>query len=82
MTATDLGKLQPHGDRWQLTFTRRLPHRPDKVWRALTEAEHLTAWFPTTIEGDLETGGKLRFSFPFEEARPWTGRCWPTTRPG
>jgi uncharacterized protein YndB with AHSA1/START domain len=46
-----------------LRFTRRLPHPPGKVWRALTEPEHLAAWFPTTIEGDLEPGSPLHFSF-------------------
>jgi uncharacterized protein YndB with AHSA1/START domain len=64
----DLGFLE-HGtnergaDEVTLRFTRRLPHPPAKVWRALTEPEHLAAWFPTTVEGDLEAGAPLRFSF-------------------
>jgi uncharacterized protein YndB with AHSA1/START domain len=62
------GQLRQHGDRWELVFTRRLPHRPDKVWRALTEPEHLAAWFPTTIEGERAPGAKLRFAFPFPDA--------------
>ena len=45
------GTLDRSGDRWALTFVRRLPHRPEKVWRALTEAEHLAAWFPSEIHG-------------------------------
>ncbi|MCW2567279.1 MAG: hypothetical protein JWN54_1376, partial [Mycobacterium sp.] len=47
-----LGALHDLGGRWQLRFTRRLPHPPQKVWRALTEPEHLAAWFPTEIRGD------------------------------
>jgi uncharacterized protein YndB with AHSA1/START domain len=49
--------------RWELTFVRRLAHPPEKVWRALTEAEHLAAWFPTDIEGDRAAGARLRFVF-------------------
>jgi uncharacterized protein YndB with AHSA1/START domain len=44
-------------------FERRLPHRPEKVWRALTEARELAQWFPATIEGEREKGALLRFVF-------------------
>ncbi|WP_394830708.1 hypothetical protein LVJ94_29790 [Pendulispora rubella] len=27
-------------------FERRLPHKPEKVWRALTEPRELAQWFP------------------------------------
>ncbi|UBU18638.1 SRPBCC domain-containing protein [Nonomuraea gerenzanensis] len=45
--------LHPDG-RTTLTLQRRLPHPPDKVWRAITRPEHLAAWFPAdvTIDGD------------------------------
>jgi uncharacterized protein YndB with AHSA1/START domain len=33
-----------------------------KVWRALTEDQHLAAWFPTTMEGERRSGAPLRFS--------------------
>jgi uncharacterized protein YndB with AHSA1/START domain len=56
------GTLEPVGDGWRLRFTRRLAHAPDKVWRALTEPEHLKAWFPDEISGDWTVGGKLFFS--------------------
>ena len=59
----DLGDLSSVGGRWQLRFRRRLPHPPTKVWRALTEPEHLRVWFPTDIEGDRAVGAKLRFPF-------------------
>ena len=44
-------------------FERRLPHRPEKVWRALTEAEELAHWFPATMDGEREVGASLRFAF-------------------
>ncbi len=56
------GTLEQAGGRWQLRFERVLPHPPGKVWRALTEEEHLKAWFPTTIEGELRPGAPLRFA--------------------
>ena len=57
------GQLEQAGDRWRLRFTREVPHPPEKVWRALTEPEHLAAWFPTAIEGERRTGAPLRFVF-------------------
>ena len=50
----------PEGPR--LRFTRRLGHPPEKVWRAITEPEHLKAWFPMPIVMDRwEPGAPLRF---------------------
>jgi uncharacterized protein YndB with AHSA1/START domain len=57
------GQLERTGDACRLRFTRRLPHPPDKVWRALTEPEHLRAWFPTDIDGERAAGAPLRFVF-------------------
>jgi uncharacterized protein YndB with AHSA1/START domain len=58
---SDLGTLDADGDDWMLTFTRRFPHPLDKVWRAVTEPEHLAAWFPQKIVGELRAGAPLRF---------------------
>ena len=69
----DLGTLEKTDGRWRLLFVRRLPHPPEKVWRALTEPEHLDAWFPTTIEGERTVGAKLRFAFPFDDAPDMNG---------
>lgn len=44
-------------------FERRLRHPPEKVWRALTEAKELAAWFPARMEGRREKGAPLRFVF-------------------
>ncbi len=37
MDDTALGTLTRQGDQWTLTFTRRLAHSREKVWRAVTE---------------------------------------------
>jgi uncharacterized protein YndB with AHSA1/START domain len=68
------GDLEHFDDgRWQLRFTRELRHPPEKVWRAITQPEHLAHWFPTTIEGDRAPGARLRFSFPGGQAPPMDG---------
>jgi uncharacterized protein YndB with AHSA1/START domain len=60
---SDYGELDRTGGRATVRFTRRLAHPPAKVWRALTEPEHLAAWFPTTIDGERAAGAKLSFAF-------------------
>lgn len=55
------GKLEQAGEQWRLRFTRELAHAPERVWRALTEHEHLQAWFPHTIVGEWTVGAPLRF---------------------
>jgi uncharacterized protein YndB with AHSA1/START domain len=61
MDDTDLGTLTRQGNRWMLTFTRRLAHPREKVWRAVTEPEHLAAWYPQEIVGERRAGAPLRF---------------------
>jgi uncharacterized protein YndB with AHSA1/START domain len=61
METADLGVLAKRGDRWTLTFTRRLPHPISKVWAAITEAEHLATWFPDEIVGERKAGAPLKF---------------------
>jgi uncharacterized protein YndB with AHSA1/START domain len=61
-------------------FERRLPHSPEKVWRALTEANEIERWFPASIEGEVEEGASLRFVFrdPAEtDAKGEITRCDP-----
>jgi uncharacterized protein YndB with AHSA1/START domain len=69
-----LGKLEERDGRWQLTFVRRLPHPPEKVWRAITEPDHLDAWFPTTIEGERAPGAELQFRFREDEGPTLDGK--------
>ncbi|MEY2472406.1 MAG: hypothetical protein QOK28_1735 [Actinomycetota bacterium] len=52
----------------RITFVRDLRHPVDRVWRAITDPEQLTAWFPSTIDGDRRAGAPLKFVFPFPDA--------------
>jgi uncharacterized protein YndB with AHSA1/START domain len=46
-----------------LRMERRLTHPRGKVWRAVTEPEHMRRWFPAAVEFDAVVGGKVRYSF-------------------
>ena len=59
------GVLEQADTRWRLRFTRHLKHQPDNVWRALTEPEHLQAWFPQKIVGNWAVGAPLKFVSEF-----------------
>ena len=68
-----LGTLHTRPDgRYELRFERWLAHPVAKVWRALTEPEHLQPWFPATVELDLTPGAKVRFEL-LPEAQAWHG---------
>jgi uncharacterized protein YndB with AHSA1/START domain len=69
----EFGVLERVGDVAVLRYARRLPHPREKVWRALTENDHLDAWFPTTIEGERAAGAPLRFSFREGEGDAFAG---------
>ncbi|MDP1804848.1 MAG: SRPBCC domain-containing protein, partial [Acidimicrobiales bacterium] len=51
------------GPRLVARFERTLPHPPEKVWRAITEAEHLHHWFPADLVGERNTGATLDVVF-------------------
>ncbi len=40
---------------------RTYPHPIEKVWRAVTEPEHLAKWFPSPVEYELRPGAPMRF---------------------
>lgn len=67
MEAEPLGNLARNGEQWTLTFVRTLPHPVEKVWRAVTEPEHLAVWFPQRIEGERRAGAALRFVAPGDD---------------
>jgi uncharacterized protein YndB with AHSA1/START domain len=63
MTEASYADLETAGGTAQLRFTRTFHHPPEKVWRALTEPEHIREWFPSDIEGERAAGAPLRFVF-------------------
>lgn len=48
-------------DRWSVRLVRRYPHPVETVWRAVSEPEHLAAWFPSAVDLDPHVGGEVRF---------------------
>jgi uncharacterized protein YndB with AHSA1/START domain len=76
------GELEQIGDQWRLRFTRRLRHPAEKVWRAITEPEHLEVWFPQKVIGEWTPGASLRFAFDGSEIPDFDGEvlaCDPPT---
>jgi uncharacterized protein YndB with AHSA1/START domain len=50
------------GDMWTLVLVRDLPHPPAKVWKALTDPEHLREWAPFDADRNLGTVGTATLS--------------------
>lgn len=68
------GTLSEIDGRWRLSYERTLRHPPEKVWSALTEPEHMAAWFPCRVDGPREAGATLRFVFAEEGAPEMEGK--------
>ncbi|MEV6276312.1 SRPBCC domain-containing protein [Nocardia sp. NPDC051832] len=58
-----LGEILRDGDRVGIRYDRTLAHPPAKLWRALTESDHLRHWFPADILGERRAGAEVRFRF-------------------
>jgi uncharacterized protein YndB with AHSA1/START domain len=43
--------------------TIQLKASPERVWRAITEADEITAWFPETIQWDQQIGSEGWFGW-------------------
>ncbi len=50
-------QVRKDGDKWTLILVRELRHSPERVWRALTDPEHLREWAPFVADGRLDTVG-------------------------
>jgi uncharacterized protein YndB with AHSA1/START domain len=68
------GKLIETEDGVGVRFERKLAYPIERVWRAVTEARELAAWFPDTIEGEFAPGAKVRFPKFEEMGLPAIGR--------
>jgi uncharacterized protein YndB with AHSA1/START domain len=51
-----------------IEITRTLAAAPNRVFRALTDADELSRWWTTTAESDPRTGGAFSYGFEFEDA--------------
>jgi uncharacterized protein YndB with AHSA1/START domain len=65
--------LTTEDGRYVLRFARRLPHAPEKVWRAVTDPAQLSRWFPADMEMELRRGAPIRFTFRQNEGPPGEG---------
>ena len=55
-------EVQKHGDQWTLVLVRTLQHPPAKVWKALTEPEHLREWAPFDSDRKLDSVGTAKLT--------------------
>ena len=54
--------VEKEGDKWTLVLVRDLRHSPEKVWRALTEPEHLREWAPFDSDRNLGSTGTAKLT--------------------
>jgi uncharacterized protein YndB with AHSA1/START domain len=55
-------EIQKDGDKWTLVLVRDLRHPPEKVWKAITEPEHLREWAPFDADHSLAALGTVQLS--------------------
>lgn len=55
-------EIRKDGESWTLVLVRELRHPPDKVWRALTDPEHLRQWAPFDADHSLASAGPVQLS--------------------
>jgi uncharacterized protein YndB with AHSA1/START domain len=55
-------EVRKDGDKWTLLLVRDLPHPPARVWKALTDPEHLREWAPFDSDRNLGTVGTATLS--------------------
>jgi uncharacterized protein YndB with AHSA1/START domain len=54
--------IEKDGDKWTLVLVRELAHPPAKVWKALTEPEHLREWAPFDSDRSLASVGAAKLT--------------------
>src|SRR5467141_2344631 len=55
-------EVRKDGETWTLVLVRDLPHPPAKVWKALTDPEHLREWAPFDSDRNLGAVGTAKLS--------------------
>ena len=55
-------EVRKDGEKWTLVLVRNLPHPPEKVWKALTDPEHLREWAPFDSDRNLGAVGTAQLS--------------------
>ena len=52
----------------EIRQTHTIKASPDRVFRALTDADDLTRWFASSAKSDPKTGGRYTFEYAFDDA--------------
>ncbi len=55
-------EVKKDGQSWTLVLVRTLSHPPEKVWKALTEPEHLREWSPFDSDRKLDSVGTAKLT--------------------
>src|ERR1700685_4540305 len=55
-------EVRKDGEKRTLVVVRDVPHLPEKVWKAITEPEHLREWAPFDSDRSLGTVGTAKLS--------------------
>ena len=55
-------EVRKEGEKWTLVIVRDLSHPPAKVWKALTDPEHLRQWAPFDADRNLGSVGTATLS--------------------
>jgi uncharacterized protein YndB with AHSA1/START domain len=55
-------EIKKDGENWTLVLARDLSHPPAKVWKALTEPEHLREWAPYDSDRSLGAVGTAKLT--------------------
>ena len=63
MTDEPVDALAQFVDRYTMRYERRYPHPVERVWEALTTAEHLDAWMMPANAVDARPEGRFTFGF-------------------
>ena len=61
--ATGAQAIKNEGPKWTLILVRELRHPPEKVWKALTDPEHLREWAPFVVDGSLGQLGTVNLTW-------------------
>jgi hypothetical protein len=74
-------EVRKDGEKWTLVLVRDLPHPPAKVWKALTDPDHLREWAPFDSDRNLGTvGGWQRLNAEYARQFGITTPGWPGER--
>lgn len=58
----DRGTYTQHNGKPAVRFERTFGHPVERVWAAISEPKELAHWFPSNVELEPRTGGKITFS--------------------